>query len=1226
MRSMRSSTDLRSSSKKIRESRDSRDSRDSRETASDSLSRRSTDQSFGQAPTRSASVAHPSPLRESRESRKSQKYGSGGSSGSIPDPYGAPNDQYASETPRSRRSEDSRRRITKDEEKKLLVFYGLEREELGLETEVWPEDSTSNSTPPSAGDENLPDLLGGAQSRQPPGFLDYTESLALAVDEDPLGVRDSIFPGRSKRKQRGSSSQDVVDKKGDQISPSDPRLNISSKSFQPVLFLREIHRGTAYDDLERGADHLRHSVAQWNETLKVVVKENFDRFVTAKSTIDDLYKEFRSRDMNSSVEFGMENFGSALDTVSTRAKEVWLPLLERREQAERIRIALGMLERWKVFFNLPSSLQDSMRRGKVDIAVRDYKRGKLLMQTVQRPQKIFDRVWTEVEKIVSSLCSQLLKQLDDPWAPLDAQEKVISYLLDLDSEADPVWFYLRSQFRFIVGLMQDAYQEYVSRLELIRTGRQPSSAGANRNAGGTTVPPALGRRGMSTKGVAPTRKAPAESDTGAQARALAVDSDDEGGDGKMDPGGGPARVAGMSAAQFTKAIVLAGKSGKEYQKAFARDVDVQVWKATAKLIKRLSHVLLNSLPDFWRLVSHFAEGKFSKATPQPYSSDASRRKRQPTESRKMDHVNFMMKQIVTFYSSVLSEVFFLSTPLATLRTTMAFGANQPPPDGRSGSPIPPPSVTLGPPAPAKGEPELDSEFGDKKLAPVPPPPPPPAELSTYLFSHPLTASHFFTRVLDDLVQACEELRTVRVIGEDEAMADLVEIVEKIKWRASEVICNGIVRESRNFYQYEDWTFDVEGPQMRRIDGKTDFDGPTNWSETTTFLRLYNHFIKFSVRTVWQIVNSNASLYGDDPSGESTWKQSNNALSGLNRTSNDARLRENLESVRASFFDSLYAIVDGLHWLAVEWRPSRGNASKRRALMGIEGDEAASAIDTSEDTESATRRKSDMAWADEVAFKDGGAATAGGATSKKKTKAVDVSRQDVRSLVVLSNLTHFRNSMVPKLLSSFQEMFAIPLNKEAQVFRDIADHLDAIIFEAFIRRKTVRLDEVVRTGILYSGIDWFLISRPQEVSPYVYDLLVSLVMIHSEVSDVSKSLVRRALSELFVEVAQCVLSCFRKVDKFSVAGMLQATLETEFLHQSLASFETPLSSLILKLVYESVERGTVYEDEHSSGGVSGLGQLRGGNNAGMTEMLRSVREYLVECRKSTAVITACFRGS
>lgn len=82
-----------------------------------------------------------------------------------------------------------------------------------------------------------------------------------------------------------------------------------------------------------------------------------------------------------------------------------------------------------------------------------------------RRSPVFARVWSEVDRIVAALNAQLLKQLDDPWAPLDAQEKVIGYLLDLDSQVDPVWHYLESQFRWIVGLLQDAYQEYVSRLE-----------------------------------------------------------------------------------------------------------------------------------------------------------------------------------------------------------------------------------------------------------------------------------------------------------------------------------------------------------------------------------------------------------------------------------------------------------------------------------------------------------------------------------------------------------------------------------------------------------------------------------------------------------------------------------------------------------------------------------------------------------------------------------------
>lgn len=40
-------------------------------------------------------------------------------------------------------------------------------------------------------------------------------------------------------------------------------------------------------------------------------------------------------------------------------------------------------------------------------------------------RKVFDRVWTEVSKIVIELQNVLLRMLADPWRSMDDQEKTI---------------------------------------------------------------------------------------------------------------------------------------------------------------------------------------------------------------------------------------------------------------------------------------------------------------------------------------------------------------------------------------------------------------------------------------------------------------------------------------------------------------------------------------------------------------------------------------------------------------------------------------------------------------------------------------------------------------------------------------------------------------------------------------------------------------------------------
>ena len=60
----------------------------------------------------------------------------------------------------------------------------------------------------------------------------------------------------------------------------------------------------------------------------------------------------------------------------------------------------------------------------------------------------------------------------------------------------------------------------------------------------------------------------------------------------------------------------------------------------------------------------------------------------------------------------------------------------------------------------------------------------------------------------------------------------------------------------------------------------------------------------------------------------------------------------------------------------------------------------------------------------------------------------------------------------------------------------------------------------------------------EIRPYMFEILMFLVNVHSHVASVSKSLLERTLNALVEEVAEEALRCFRKVKKFGMGGMLR----------------------------------------------------------------------------------------
>lgn len=95
------------------------------------------------------------------------------------------------------------------------------------------------------------------------------------------------------------------------VSPG-TSLIISNKTFNPRHFLLTVHRDTSYADLIAGVERLKLTVEQRSEALKALVHSNFDRFVSAKNTIDHVYDEMKAKKLNSGQEYGTRVLGGAL--------------------------------------------------------------------------------------------------------------------------------------------------------------------------------------------------------------------------------------------------------------------------------------------------------------------------------------------------------------------------------------------------------------------------------------------------------------------------------------------------------------------------------------------------------------------------------------------------------------------------------------------------------------------------------------------------------------------------------------------------------------------------------------------------------------------------------------------------------------------------------------------------------------------------------------------------
>ncbi|KAL0086050.1 exocyst complex component Sec5-domain-containing protein [Phycomyces blakesleeanus] len=976
------------------------------------------------------------------------------------------------------------------EDAAIMRFYGLDT----LEPDVWMDISGDD---PSAESTFQQFARPGnvAEAHVAPSEAEV-DSQALN-DADPLGIYGSVLESEPPRNLGLSQIKEKS------------VIMVGNKSFQPRQFLLQVHKNTSYNDLVRGEEHLRQGVDQRAEALKSLVHTNFDRFVSAKNTIDHVYEEMKSKQLNEDQDYGTGALRAALEDANTRAEQIYGPIVERRQRVDKVRSTLTILQRYKFFFNLPSSLLESIKQSKYDTAIRDYKRGKYLYQSLNGNEnigdevvsamsntetfgmtdlhrKVFEKVWAEVNKIVVELQSVLLKMLADPWRSMDEQEKTINFLFDLDTTKDPAWFYLDSQYLWIVGLMKETYEAGLEKIKLAMHSLESEESSIVRS--------------LSLKKAIAQLSSAASNNTKNDGSNINSNSSGMGGRGgsggissigiSASSGGGGGGGGGGSGLGNSGINNNAGVNG-------IVEADIRTWRAILEMVQSLSALLHRCLPDFWRLSKAFIEGKFVKKTGNSNTSNSSnvgtagntdmlsdlaeggggggggRRRRQGVDLGKVDQCRKMARNIVDLYSSLLSTHFGLDERVLPVR-----------------------------------------RMADDSEQTVLPSFLPPNANSIHV-------AEYFTRIVADLANCVNDMHGIHLAGD--AFSGLTELMEKARWKFVDVLCKCWERDAKTFYMLEDWVLDPESPQC------------------TGLLKRYYEYHKFCARSAYKMASLMAVT--DDAIQQ-----------GRHDIGSDY-----VEKIRSSFLESTYAFLDGLVQLAFsDYVP----LNERDELM----------------------------------------------LAKKRDK-IDVHSMDIRILLTVSNLSFMRSTVMRKLVLLFEMAYKCSMEEDLKTLIDVVDQLDRILFNDYVKRKSLLIKDIIRQGILLSGIDWYSISKPTEVHSFVYEALMTLVMVHAQVSSVTRQLIHRALSLLLENMANDCLESFRQVERFGMGGMLQATLEIEFMHQTLSQYLTPTASETLHLIYQTLEYAYNPQQQHS------------GN---LQSELNHVKELLVFSRKSTVVQFLCFK--
>ncbi|RKF64250.1 Exocyst complex component SEC5 [Erysiphe neolycopersici] len=915
---------------------------------------------------------------------------------------------------------------------------------------------------------------------------DYTLENLLQRDEpDPLGSTDSVV---GKLKNLGLPVQDNIRLRN--------KFLLSSTTFSPSLFLSQVHSSATTQDLLEGLEILSQSIDQKSASLKVLVESNFERFVRAKATIDNVYKEMRYRGeepvpnltrprnhsrhasrnsfrttSNNQVsspnhvsdmkkknallkesEYGVLGIKSYLLDVSAKAEEVWGPALGGHEKESNLRLMTTSMEQFKELYQVSGSLSESIKRKDYEAILEDYTKAKRfahdakklsekLSTTTASDLQIFQillaaHVWSDVLELVEDLKRDIWRKL------LTIQSS--SSRRDIGSDNG-----------------QDQHMDHIEILLELGVSENPIWIW-------------LSNRYNSLKSKILSTSNQYKAEIEILRRRLA-----------------------NTEKPTTPVIASHLKSLRRHlteTKLMTIDTPgiVELWERVSSYVSILMSTpgILGEVVELWQAMQSFINGPAKKRLMTNLNKDTLQNQQlskiELSELRKgiLELVNIIRESISDlFFKEPVDDISSLLSPLLltprtpaypsrlspTLNAFQDFNANQ------DSNILPPPSIK-------RGE-------AWEKFAFWPP------------WSNSLSALYYLAKMLAHIGSGANEMGAVFSEEPEFELSkeQLKSFVSGIRERCVNAFCAAWNKDADDMKMLEDWK---RSPENRNL----------------TNMPMYYGLFGNAVLTGMQKI-----LYIPEAS---TKRDSVNVVSPP-----PAKL---LQVVRSQFVSTLYKSLAGL-------------------------------VENAE--QSVT--KPDDVWTPDINSL---------ASSTQMANAINMDigtansrERNVRMLLTLSNMQALFNDVVPNMVAQLENAFAVKLTDETNIIRDVLNQIDARLFSSYTQPFVETLRNNIRVGITSSP--QALIEKPNDVRPYVYEVLLSLVLLHSQVSTTAGSLTSKILSYLLEQISEELLESLKLRSQWSLPDLMQATLDVEFISQTLIQYNTDSASKIQGLIYQELDKGT-----------------------------------------------------
>ncbi|KAF2101828.1 hypothetical protein NA57DRAFT_73268 [Rhizodiscina lignyota] len=933
---------------------------------------------------------------------------------------------------------------------------------------------------------------------------DGVENLVQKDEPDPLGGAGSVV---QILRARGLPVEDDLKLRN--------RFLLSSTTFSPSLFLSQVHNNASTESLLQGLDFLSRSIEQKSASLKVLVESNFERFVRAKATIDNVYKEMRDQgaeanerptssgrppssrfsrpqsrraSINSHFrktsgpfspqftpnfdsgtathadkkknalvkeqEYGVQPIKAPLLEVAVKAEEVWGPALGGRDKEENLRAVLSSIEKNRTLFELGMSIQEAIKRRDHDSIVEDYNKAH---RYADAAKDIAERATSNGMALSDQEMHQIIVTAR-MWS--DVSQQVDAFKRD-------VWRRLAgTHFTKQPATDDDKPEEHMELIGVLL------ELGVEDNP----IWVWLLSRYDYLKGKVSATAERSRVEIEILRRRLANSE-------KPGP-----KVVAMYMRAASGNETFGSVSGLDSPKI------IEFWEHVHNSLKALLAIqggILGEVIEFWETAQSFIDGKAQRTLPSGHNGSARQH-----HHLSVDGVRELENGAMAILSLIRESVasFFVDPPIEDISALF--------------SPIPETPDT--PRTPKTPKSAALSPFSDSRFRfdpnNLPPPSPRRGESwEKYAFwppnSNSLSGTHYLSAMLQLVGTAASEMGALRLDRDGtRANEELRTFIVNVRDRCTQAANAAWAFDAENCGNLEDWTRLAQRPELTKM--------PSRFMAFESSILTGMQKILFLTDA---ITRPDAQRVVPPPS---------------------AKL---LQGVRSNFVASLYKTLTSM----------LENVNKPSTLEdNVEGE-------------------------GESLIVPAHAATVGDTVSY----GVDSTKKNVRSLLTLSNLYNLRAEVVPQLIAQFESNFSVQLADESKAIADVFSEIDSRLFQSYINPIATKIAGIINSGILAPS--WAPASgqRPTDARPYVYSVLLELVSVHTEVSTTAPPLTPLILKHLLEGLTGSLKEAFQKRRNYNLAALMQATLDVEFVAQTLNNYTTDKTSEMQSQIYVVLDSRT-----------------------------------------------------